>query len=137
MSRPTKFEDLSLHDQQGPKVASFDPSLFLSLPRKALIRTLKALESLDACAADGLLDKDGSIDDGGAIVYTLRPTAADRKRKLRSAQDSWDRHKELYGQALTSPSSVPSYMRWSVGDWAKTEGKPAIQWPDADEAAED
>lgn len=137
MARPTKFEDLADRDQQGRTVATFDPTLFLSLPRKALIRVLKTLESLDACAADGLLDKDGEIDSGEDIVYRLRPTAVDRKRKLRNAQDSWDRHKELYEQALASPSSVPTYMRWGVEGWAKNEGKPAIQWPDTNEVAKD
>lgn len=132
MSRPTEFEDLSDYDQQGPKVASFDLSLFLSLPRKTLIRVLKTIESLDKDVADGLLGKDGSIDDGDEIIYRLLPTEKDRERKLRSAQYSWDRSKELYEKALTEPDSVARYMRWNVDDWAKNENKPAIQWPDTE-----
>lgn len=128
MSRPTKFEDLSTYDQQGLKVASFAPSLFLSLPRKTLIRVLKALESLDVSVADGLLDKEGSIDDGEDVVYRLRPTEEDRARKLRGAQLDWDRTKEWYEEAQVDPASVPDWKHWSIKQWAKEEGKPAIDW---------
>ena len=128
MSRPANFEDLSAYDQQGPKVASFDPSLFLSLPRKALIRILKTLESLNKSVADGLLDKEGSIDDGDEIIYRLRPTEKDRERKLRSAQFDWDRTKERYEDAKVDPASVPDWVHWSVNQWAQEEGKPAIDW---------
>ena len=106
MTRPTKFEDLGDYNQQGPKVASLDKGV-----------------------ADGLLDKEGSIDDGDEIIYLFRPTEKDRERKLRSAQYSWDRSKELYEKALIDPDSVPRYMHWNVDEWAKNENKPAIQWP--------
>ena len=132
MTRPTKFEDLSDYNQQGPKVVSFEPTLFLTLPRKALIRVLKTIESLDQSVGDGLLDKEGSIDDGTEIIYRFRPTEKDRERKLRSAQYSWDRSKELYEKALTDPDSVPRYMRWSIDEWTKNENKPTIQWPNTE-----
>lgn len=132
MTRPTKFEDLSDYAQEGPKVASFDPALFLSLPRKTLIRVLKTVESLDKDVADGLLDKKGSIDDGDEIIYRLRPTKEDRERKLRSAQSEWDRTKKRYEDALEDPASVPDWMHWLVNQWAEQEGKPAIQWPDTE-----
>ena len=132
MTRPTKFEDLSEYNQQGPKVASFYPSLFLTFPRKILIRVLKTIESLDKGVADGLLDKEGGIDDNDEIIYRFRPTEKDRERKLRSAQYSWDRSKELYEKALTDPDSVPRYMRWTVDEWAKNENKPVAQWPDTE-----
>lgn len=132
MSRPTKFEDLSTYDQQGLKVASFDPSLFLSFPRKTLIRVLKTLESLDKDVADGLLDKEGSIDDGDNIIYRLRPTEKDRERKLRNAQLNWDHTKDRYENAKADPTSVPDWTHWSINQWAEAEGKPAIQWPDTE-----
>lgn len=128
MSRPTKFEDLSAYEQQGLKVASFDPSLFLSLPRKALISILKTLESLNKSVADGLLDKEGSIDDGDEIIYRLRPTEKDRERKLRSAQFDWDHTKERYEEAKVDPASVPDWRHWSINQWAQKEGKSAIDW---------
>lgn len=129
MTRPTSFKDLSDSDQQGPRIASFEPSLFLTLPRKTLIRVLKTIESLDKDVADGLLDKEGTVEDGDEIIYRFRPTEKDRERKLRSAQYSWDQSKELYERALTDPDSVPCYMYWNVDAWAKNENKPAIQWP--------
>ena len=128
MSRPTKFEDLSTRDQQGPKIATFEPAYFLSFPRKALIRTLKTLEALDKSVADGLLDKEGSIDNGETIIYYFRPTAEDRERKLRYAQSEWDRTKKHYEDALTDPTSAPDWMRWSINRWAEEEGKPTISW---------
>lgn len=132
MPRPTKFEDLTAAVQKGPNVATFGPSCFLSLPRKALIRVLKTLESLDACAADGLLDKEGSTDTGETIAYYLRPTDADRKRKLSSAQGEWDRTKKRYEDALEDAASVPGWMHWLINQWAEAEGKPTIQWPDTE-----
>ena len=130
MSRPTKFEDLHTYDQQGQRIATFDSSLFLSLPRKALVRVLKTLESLEASVASGLLDKEGDIEGGDEITYRLLPTEKDREKKLRNAQYSWDRSKELYEKALTDPDPIPRYMRWTVDDWARNENKPTIQWPD-------
>lgn len=130
MSRPTKIEDLSLYDQQGQKIATFDSAFFLSLPRKALVRVLKTLESLDTSVANGLLDKEGGVKGGDEITYYLRPTQKDLEKKLRDAQCSWDRNKELYEEALTDPNSIPRYMYWSVDDWARKEDKPAIPWPD-------
>lgn len=130
MSRPTRIEDLSLYDQQGQKIATFDPAVFLSLPRKALVRILKTLESLDTSVANGLLDKEGNIEGGDEITYYLRPTQKDLEKKLRDAQRSWDRNKELYEEALTDPNPIPRYMHWSVDDWARKEDKPAIPWPD-------
>ena len=119
MSRPTKFEDLSIYTQQGPKVASFDHAYFLSLPRKTLIRTLKTIESMDKDAADGLLDREG-------FVYRLRPTEKDRERKLRAAQSEWDRTKKYY----EDPASAPDWMHWDINRWAEEEGKPTIDWPE-------
>lgn len=130
MPRPTKFEDLSTYDQQGQRIATLDSALFLSLPRKALLRILKTLESLDAGVANGLLNKEGDIEGADEITYYLQPTEKDRERKLRNAQYSWDRAKELYEKALIDPDSIPRYMHWSIEDWAKNENKPAIQWPD-------
>lgn len=130
MSRPTKIEDLSLYDQQGQRIATFDSALFLSLPRKALVRVLKTLESLDTSVANGLLDKDGDVEGGDEITYYLRPTQKDLEKKLRDAQRSWDRNKELYEEALTDPKPIPRYMHWSVDDWARKEDKPTIAWPD-------
>lgn len=132
MTRPTKFEDLSDYDQQGRMVATFNHADFLSLPQKTLIRVLKTVESLDKDVADGVLDKTGGIDSGEDLVYRFQPTEKDRERKLRSAQYSWNRSKELYEKALTDPDSVARYMRWNVDDWAKNEGKPAIQWSDTE-----
>lgn len=132
MSRPTKFEDLSTYDQQGQKIAAFDSALFLSLPRKALVRVLKTLESLDASVASGLLNREGDIEGSDEITYYLLPTEKDREKKLHNAQYSWDRSKELYERALTDPDPIPRYMRWTVDDWARNENKPAIQWPDVE-----
>ena len=137
MTRPTKFEDLSDYDQQGRMVATFNHVDFLTLPRKTLIRILKTVESLDKNVADGLLDKEGSIDSGEDLVYRLRPTENECARKLRNAQALWDRTKKRYEDAITDPDSVPRYMRWNVEEWAKSENKPAIQWLDTDEVAED
>lgn len=132
MSRPTKFEDLGAYEQQGLKIASFCPSLFLSFPRKTLIRALKTIESLDKDLADGLLDKEGSIDDGDEIIYRLRPTEKDRERKLRNAQSEWDRTKKRYEDALEDTASVPDWMHWLINQWAEQEGKPTIEWPDTE-----
>lgn len=132
MTRPTKFEDLSDYDQQGRMIATFNHADFLSLPRKTLIRVLKTLESLDKGVADGLLDKDGSIDGSKDIVYRLRLTEEDHRRKLRSAQSEWDRIKNRYENALEDPASAPDWMHWLINQWAETEGKPAIQWPDTE-----
>jgi hypothetical protein len=132
MTRPTKFEDLDDYNQQGPMVATFNHAYFLSLPRKPLIRILKTIESMDKEVAEGLLDKQGSIETGEDLVYRLRPTEKDRERKLRNAQHTWDRCKELYEKFLTDPDSVPHYMRWNIEEWAKNENKPAIQWPDTE-----
>lgn len=128
MSRPTKFEDLSDYDQQGPMIATFDHVNYLSLPRKILIRILKTIEYLDKGVADGLLDKEGSIDSGENLVYRFRPTEEDRARKLRSAQSEWDRTKKRYEDALTDPASVPDWMYWLINQWAEAEGKPIIDW---------
>lgn len=132
MTRPTKFEDLSDYDQQGRMVATFNHVDFLTLPRKTLIRILKTVESLDKDVADGLLDKEGSINSGEDLVYRLRPTEEDRAKKLRSAQSEWDRTKKRYENALEDPTSVPDWLHWLVNQWAEMEGKPAIQWPDAE-----
>ena len=129
MPRPTKFEDLSARDQMGPKVATFEPAYFLTLPRKALTRTLKTIEALDKNVADGLLDKEGGIDSGETIAYYCRPTAEDRERKLYYAQAKWDHTKKYYEDALMDPASVPDWMHWSINQWAKGEGEPAIDWP--------
>lgn len=105
MSRSTKFEDLNISYQRGPRVAIFEPSYFLSLPRKALIRTLKTLEALDKSVADGLLNKEGSIDNNNneTVIYYLRPTDEDRERKLRGAQSEWDRTKKYYENPASAP----------------------------------
>lgn len=66
------------------------------------------------------------------LVYRLRPTEEDRARKLRSAQSEWDRTKSRYEDALEDPASVPDWTHWSVNQWAETEGKPAIRWPDTE-----
>lgn len=132
MTRPTKFEDLNAYDQQGRMVATFNHVDFLSLPRKTLIRILKTVESLDKDVADGRLDKTGSLNGGEDLVYRLRPTEEDRARKLRSAQFEWDRTKTRYEDAQEDPTSVPDWMHWLVNQWAETEGKPAIQWPDTE-----
>ena len=68
--------------------------------------------------------------DHNEITYYLRPTQKDLEKKLRDAQRSWDRNKELYEEALTDPNPIPRYMHWSVNDWARKEDKPAISWPD-------
>lgn len=132
MTRPTKFEDLSDYDQQGRMIATFNHVDFLTLPRKTLIRILKTVESLDKDVADGFLDKKGGVNSGEDIVYRIRPTEADRRRKLRSAQSEWDRTKGRYEDALEDPASVPDWMHWLVNQWAEQEGKPTIQWPDTE-----
>ncbi len=132
MSRPTKFEDLSIYDQQGQMIATFDHAYFLSLPRKTLIRILKTIESLDKDVADGLLDKTGSINSGEDLIYRLRPTEKDRERKLCSAQAEWDRTKKRYEDALENPASVPDWMHWLINQWAEQEGKPVILWSDTE-----
>lgn len=137
MSRPTKFDDLSSYDQQGPTIAILDPALFLTLPRKTLVRLLKAIESLDKGVADGILDKEGDAGDGQEITYRLRPTKEDRTKKLEKAQREWDLCKDRYEKALVDPRSIPGWSRWSVETWAYQEGKPAIQWPGVDKIAED
>lgn len=130
MSRPTKFEDLNVSYQRGPRVAIFEPSYFLSLPRKALIRTLKTLEALDKSVADGLLNKEGSIDNSNneTVIYYLRPTDEDRERKLRGAQSEWDRTKKYY----ENPASAPDWMHYTINQWADQEGKPTIDWSDTE-----
>ena len=133
MPCPTKFEDLSDYNQQGPMIATFNHAGFLSLSRKTLIRVLKTIESLDKEVADGILDKRGSLNSGEDLVYRFRPTEEDRKKKLRSAQSEWDRTKKRYEDALTNPASVPDWMHWLINQWAEVEGKPTIQWPDPDE----
>lgn len=132
MTRPTKFEDLSDYDQRGRVVATFDLMDFLTLPRKTLIRILKTVESLDKDVADGILDKEGSINTGRDLVYRVRPTKEDRERKLRSAQSEWDRTKKRYEDAEEDPTSVPDWMHWLVNQWAEQEGKPTIQWSDTE-----
>ena len=132
MSRPTKFEDLSIYDQQGPMIATFNHAYFLSLPRKTLIRALKTIESLDKDVADGLLNKQGSIETGEDLVYRFNPTKKDREKKLRSAQAEWDRTKKHYEDALEDPASVPDWMHWMINQWAEAEGKSPIQWPDTE-----
>lgn len=132
MTRPTKFEDLSDYDQQGRMVATFNHVDFLTLPRKTLIRILKTIESLDKDVADGILDKKGSIDTGEDLVYRLRPTEEERTRKLLSAQSEWDRTKKRYEDALEDLASVPNWMHWLVNQWAESEGKPLIQWPNTE-----
>lgn len=132
MSRPTKFEDLNDYNQQGPMVATFNHVNFLSLPRKTLIRVLKTIESLDKDVADGLLDKQGSIETGEDLVYRFRPTEKDREKKLRNAQSEWDRTKKRYEDALTDPASVPDWMHWLIDQWAEAEGKPTIKWSDTE-----
>nr|DAK80766.1 MAG TPA: hypothetical protein [Caudoviricetes sp.] len=132
MSRPTKFEDLNNYDQQGPMVATFNHVIFLSLPRKTLIRVLKTVESLDKNVADGILDRRGSIETGEDLVYRFRPTEKDREKKLRNAQSEWDRTKKRYEDALVDPTSTPDWMHWLINQWAEAEGKPAIEWPDTE-----
>lgn len=132
MSRPTKFEDLSDYDQLGPMIATFNHVDLLSLRRKTLIRILKAIESLDKDVADGILDKKGSIETGEDLVYRFRPTEKARERKLRNVQSEWDRTKERYEDALVDPTSVPDWTHWLINQWAESEGKPAIEWPDTD-----
>lgn len=132
MSRPTKFEDLNAYDMQGPMVATFNHVNFLSLPRKTLIRVLKTIESLDKDVAAGLLDKQGSLETGEDLVYRFRPTEEDREKKLRAAQSEWDRTKKRYEDALEDTASVPNWMHWLINQWAEQEGKPTIEWPDAD-----
>lgn len=128
MSRPTKFEDLSDYDQQGPRIATVNHVEPLSLTRKTLIRVLKTVESLDKDVADGILDKKGSFDSGEDLVYRFRPTEKDRERKLRNAQSEWDRTKKRYEDALTDPASVPDWMHWLINQWAEQEGEPTIDW---------
>lgn len=130
MPRPIKFEDLSDYDQQGRMVATFNHVDFLTLPRKTLIRILKTIESLDKDVADGVLDKKGCINTEEDLVYRLRPTEEGRARKLRNAQSEWDRTKKRYEDALEDPTSVPDWMHWLINQWAESEGKPTIQWPD-------
>lgn len=133
MSRPAKFEDLNNYDQQGPMIATFNCVNLLSLPRKTLILVLKTIESMDKDVADGLLDKQGSLETGEDLVYRLRPTEKDRERKLRAAQSEWDRAKKRYEDALEDTTAVPDWMRWTINKWAEQEGKPTIEWPDTDE----
>lgn len=132
MSRPTKFEDLSDYNQQGPMIATFNHAYFPSLPRKTLIRVLKTVESMDKDVADGLLDKKGDINSGEDLVHRLRPTKEDRAKKLRNAQSEWDRTKKRYEDARTDPASAPDWMHWLINQWAEAEGKPTIQWPDTE-----
>ena len=132
MTRPTKFEDLDAYDQQGRMVATFNHVDFLALPRKTLIRVLKTVESLDKDVANGILDKQGSIETGEDLVYRFRPTEKIREKKLRAAQSEWDRTKKRYEDALEDPASAPDWMHWRINQWAEQEGKPAIEWPDTD-----
>ena len=133
MTRPIKFEDLSNYTQRGPTIATFNHVDLLSLPRKTIIRVLKTIESLDKDVADGLLDKQGSIETGEDLTYRLQPTEEVREKKLRNAQSEWDRTKKRYEDALADPTSVPDWTHWPINQWAETEGKPAIEWPDTDE----
>lgn len=132
MSRPTKFEDLSDYNQQGPMIAIFNHVDFPSLPRKTLIRVLKTVEALDKDVANGLLDKKGSLNSGEDLVYRLRPTEEVREKKLRNAQSEWDRTKKRYEDALVDPASVPDWMHWLINQWAEAEDKPTIQWAEAE-----
>lgn len=128
MSRPTRFEDLSEYDRQGPEIARIDYAYLMSLPRRTIVRLLKVTEALDQGVASGLLDKEGDQEQNDTVTYRLRPTAKDRERKLRAAQGQWDGLKERYEQALEDPGSIPEWCRYGVARWAKEEGLPAPDW---------
>lgn len=128
MSRPMRFEDLPKYEQEGHELARIDYAYLMSLPRRTIVRLLKVTEALDQGVASGLLDKEGDQEQNDTVTYRLRPTAKDRERKLRAAQDRWDATKQHYEKALEDPDSTPEWNRYSVEQWATKEGLPAPDW---------
>lgn len=124
--RPEKFTDLDQKTRRGHEVLSFDPAHILLLNTQVLARVLDLIDALEEVGMTGSVE-DLRHNQKMTIVVPL--SAKEKADKLDDAQWRWDRNKTKYEKALADPASLEQWEHWSIDQWAKAEGLPAIDWP--------
>lgn len=118
MSRPESHDDLTDWQRQGHLVAQI-PSEFLTRHPALGAHLLAAVAEADRL---GLVrEEDGSI--------RIPLTDDELDAKVRSEQRSWDYNAERWEKSMQGDAEAcPSYLRYSVDQWARSEGRDAVDW---------
>lgn len=129
MSRPESLNDLSDNLKESSPDIEIDFREVLALSTDILH---KLLELVDALEIDNNITVNGERRKGDPVHYHRRLSSKELGEVLESKRRDWDLHKKLYEQCLEDPSSVERWEKWGIDDWARREGKPAIDWPEED-----
>lgn len=117
MSRPVTHDDLPEYDLKGHVVAT--------IPATHITRFPSLGQHLLAALAEA--SRIGLTLDGDDIV--IDKTVDELDAHLKSRQSLWDYAQARYEKAAAG-EPIESYMHYSVNQFAKDEGLPAIEWPD-------
>lgn len=125
MSRPESIQDLADHEKT--------PHEFFRIDLQHLTRDVAvgaaARELIDAARRSEYFD----VDEDGQFLVSVPLTEAELRLKVESAQRSWDYNRDAYEAALVGSRKVESWHRYSVDQWAKSEGLESIDWATHDE----
>lgn len=118
MSRPETFEDLSADQLRGHVLVTVaDPEVLLRYPD--IGHHLVAAYAAAAARPEVIVES-------GQILAVL--TDKDLEERIVQAQQSWDRKRDQYEEALTSPEKILGWQRGYLNEWAAGNDRELIDW---------
>jgi len=115
-TRPVMVEDLDARLLRGHEIAHITAARLVDYPTlgQRLFAALVEAQSLDLDVTDGTI--------------TIPLTPDEEEQALAAAQRRWDHARDTYEKAAADPSSVRSWERLGVNEFAAAEGLPKIDW---------